>query len=403
MLRLLPCSHSLCEPCLLKLSAASRLQCHRRPWTCCIFCPSCHVNVELPCLSYTGILNTLPVNYSVKVEAEQCSAAEENSNHRLVCKSGFELLEEVNLLSLEDSRQKRTMIVDQKPLQEAMAAQEQPSNFGKETTQTEAHTSSSPSARLTNGPRNTFQRGDSELSEEEMEKSLQGLSFRLDLSTVPPSLQISPSGLTLTHIDNTEPTSTSRRHQKSTELKASGSAELSSCTLWVLADISIAKGLCYWEVDVYNSVSYRIGVCTKDRQHSWWLQREGIHFVALYDGDKEEIKSIPPCMKTLGVCLNHTGGTLSFHNTLEQEHLVTLPTNFGAAVTPAIALCHGKLIIHCGIPVPDYIFTDCQSPYREVQGAGKRWRKDVPFQPVISLIQRFEELATIDSDCAFGS
>nr|XP_008283011.1 PREDICTED: uncharacterized protein LOC103359449 [Stegastes partitus] len=169
------------------------------------------------------------------------------------------------------------------------------------------------------------------------------------------------------------------------------------------------RGQYYWEVDVCNSSIYRIGVISLDGSAGWWLERHDSSFCAVYDGSCEPLCTVPPQIKSLGVFLNIGGGTLSFHNPVTREHLTTLPTRFGpAGVRPALGLGQGRLRLRCGLPPPPHVFLSKDSAYRGPRGAdASRWRREVPFQSVRRVIQRFEELALSDSDSglvsSFGS
>ena len=157
------------------------------------------------------------------------------------------------------------------------------------------------------------------------------------------------------------------------------------------------------------SALYSTGVQSLDSSRSWWLERRGMSFSAVYDGCQEPVCAVPPQIKTLGIFLNMGGGVLSFHNPLTQEHLATLPTRFGpTGVTPALGLGQGRLRLRCGLPPPPHIFLSRHSAYRGPSGAGGgRWRRDVDFQSVRTVIQKFEELAVSDSGSglvsSFGS
>lgn len=141
----------------------------------------------------------------------------------------------------------------------------------------------------------------------------------------------------------------------------------------------------------------------------WWLERRGLSFSTVYDSRREPLHAVPPQIKTLGLFLNMGGGALSFYNPLTQEHLATLPTRFSnAGVRPALGLGQGRLRLRCGLPPPPHIFLSRASAYRGPSGAGEgRWRRDVPFQSVRAVIQKFEELAVSDSGSglvsSFGS
>lgn len=85
--------------------------------------------------------------------------------------------------------------------------------------------------------------------------SILGLCFALDPSSVPPSLQLSNTSLTVTYRGppTPPPDNKDRRSTMTSEPGVPGSC-------WqVCADVVIARGQYYWEVDVCNSSTYRIG------------------------------------------------------------------------------------------------------------------------------------------------
>ncbi|XP_066565151.1 probable E3 ubiquitin-protein ligase MID2 [Amia ocellicauda] len=237
-----------------------------------------------------------------------------------------------------------------------------------------------------------------------MEKSVRGLLFTLDPQTAPPLLRVSPSGLTVTFLEQTHLDCCYRGTEAVSENQRAEPPHLPQ----VCAGVCINRGQFYWEVDVYNSASYRIGLCSVEGIQDWWFERQGSSFSVLYDGSREQLHSVPPQVKTLGVFLNLGGGAVSFHNTVVQEHLATLPTRFGGAVRPALCLGQGRLRIRCGLPPPPHVFSSCRSGYRSPRGSSRRgWHRDVPFHSVRSVIQKFEELSVSDSDSglisSFGS
>lgn len=128
-------------------------------------------------------------------------------------------------------------------------------------------------------------------------------------------------------------------------------------------------------------------------------------FGAVHDGSWEPLCTVPPQIKTVGVFLNIGGGALSFHNSLAQEHLATLPTRFDpAGVIPALSLGQGRLRLRCGLPPPPHVFLSKDSTFRALRGAAEgRWRREIPFQSVRRVIQKFEELVVSDSDSGFLS
>ncbi|XP_033935930.1 probable E3 ubiquitin-protein ligase MID2, partial [Pseudochaenichthys georgianus] len=240
--------------------------------------------------------------------------------------------------------------------------------------------------------------GDVELTEEEMERSVFGLCFALDSSAVPPSLRLSSaSSLTVTHSDPSPDSGVSR--------SVTPDPWVALPLPQVCSDVIITGGQYYWEVDVCNSSVYRIGVSSPDGSVGWWLERHGSSFCVVYDGSREPLCSVPPQIKTLGVFLNMGGGVLSFHNALTREHLTSLPTLFPpVGVTPALGLNQGRLRVRCGIPPPPHVFLGKDSAYRGPCGAGGgRWSREIPFQPVRKVIQKFEELAVSDSDSGLVS
>lgn len=136
-----------------------------------------------------------------------------------------------------------------------------------------------------------------------------------------------------------------------------------------------------------------------DGSVGWWLERQGSSFCAVYDGSREPLHTVPPHIKNLGVFLNIRGGVLSFHNTVTQEHLATLPTRFGAAgLLPAFGLGQGCLRIRCCLPPPSHVFCSKDSTYRGPRiSDDSQWPWEIAFKPVRSVIQRFEQMAVTDS------
>ncbi|XP_063350121.1 uncharacterized protein LOC134641577 [Pelmatolapia mariae] len=246
-----------------------------------------------------------------------------------------------------------------------------------------------------------------DLREEEMEASVFGLHFaldHLDASTAPPSLHLSDSSLTVTYHEENPPLPAPEGKIRRPVMTSDPGV-----LHHIRADVVIARGQYYWEVEVCNSSIYKIGVISVDGSNGWWLERHSLTFWAVYDGNCELLCTIPPQIKTIGIFLNIGGGTLSFHNPLTQEHLTTLPTRFSTAgVVPAMGLGQGRLRLRCGLPPPVYVFLSKSSTYREPHGNSRsEWHQEVPFQSVRKVIQKFEKLALSDSDSglvsSFGS
>lgn len=86
--------------------------------------------------------------------------------------------------------------------------------------------------------------------------SILGLCFSLDPSTVPPSLHLSNSSLTVTYQGESPP-----GPPPDNKVRRSMTSDL-GVTLALpqaCADVVIARGQYYWEVDVCNSSVYRVG------------------------------------------------------------------------------------------------------------------------------------------------
>lgn len=85
-------------------------------------------------------------------------------------------------------------------------------------------------------------------------RSLSGLSFALDPSSVPPSLHLSNSLLTVTYGGERLP-----RAGGAAGNKVTSDPRVVTALPEVCADVVIARGQYYWEVDVCNSSVYGIG------------------------------------------------------------------------------------------------------------------------------------------------
>ncbi|XP_033486369.2 uncharacterized protein LOC117259232 [Epinephelus lanceolatus] len=364
----LPCSHTMCGHCVAAGEGARSDESNVGPAVCSVLCPCCRHPVELPCWTWSSATSCLPRHPTLSpacVDRETGTKEGAAEGHIQHVQGDTHCGDAVDM-----------------------------------TTQSCYHDSSAATSSV--APVD----GAVDLQEEEMAQSVFGLCFALDASTVPPSLHLSNSSLTVTYQGETPPglppDSKARRSLTS-------DPGVTPALPQVCADVVIARGQYYWEVDVCNSSVYRIGVSSLDGSGGWWLERQGLSFCAVYDGSREPLCTVPPQIKTLGVFLNIGGHALSFHNPLTQEHLVTLPTRFNpAGVLPALGLGQGRLRLRCGLPPPPHVFLSKDSAYRRPCGAGGgRWRREIPFQSVRKVIQKFEELAVSDSDSglvsSFGS
>ncbi|KAF3693120.1 E3 ubiquitin-protein ligase Midline-1 [Channa argus] len=355
---ILPCSHSICGRCITagERTISDQSLCRGVDLSACfVLCPRCRRPVELPCWTWSSATSCLPHHPAL---SPACLCEERGA------KEG----------TSED------------PLQHV-----QGNTYCRDTAEEPARSSLHGFSFAS--PPTTPVDGVVDLQEEEMIQSVFGLCFALDPSSLPPSLHLSSSSLTVSY-----------QGERPSPTEASD-PEVPLPFLQVWADVVIARGQYYWEVDVCNSYMYRIGVISLDGCDGWWLERQGLSFCAVYDGSVEPLCTVPPQIKIVGVFLNTGGGALSFHNTLTQEHLATLPTRFSSAgVLPALGLGQGRLKMRCGLPPPPYVFLSKQSTYRRPCGAGRgRWYREIPFQSVRKVIQKFEELAVSDSDSSIVS
>ncbi|XP_019950540.2 uncharacterized protein [Paralichthys olivaceus] len=366
---ILPCSHTMCGQCVAAGERTSSGQSlHHRVGlsVCSVLCPSCRHPVELPCGTWSSATSCLPKHPTLspaRVSRGTGTTEGASEDHRQHVQGHSHC---------RDSAEERA----HRCLHGSNAA-------------------SSPVPPVD---------GDVDLREEEMEQSVFGLCFALDPSSVPPSLFLSNGSLAVTYRGPAAPPPDKVRGPTMT------SDPMVPLVLpQVCADVVIARGQYYWEVDVCNSSVYRIGVIPLDGCGGWWLERQGLYFSAVYDGSWEPLYTVPPQIKSLGIFLNIGGGALSFHNPLTHEHLATLPTRFGTAgVLPALGLGQGRLRLRCGLPPPPHVFLSKDSTYKGPGAASRgRWCREIPFWSVRKVIQKFEELAVSDSDSgvvsSFGS
>ncbi|XP_029700327.1 E3 ubiquitin-protein ligase TRIM17-like [Takifugu rubripes] len=350
VLLILPCSHTMCVRCISAGGAGKPTKSHRSAG-CAVPCPGCLHPVELPCWDWSSAPSCLPKHPTVspaRVSPDVTKGPHHQRNvHRL------------------DTEQMAT-----------------------------------PRRSRGSGPGGSPADGAVDLSEEEMEQSVFGLRFALDPASVPPSLRLSNSSLTVTYHGGDPPSPPPRDDGGGTVPSDPGLTLPEAC-----ADVVIGRGQYYWEVDVCNSSVYRIGVRSADGSGGLWLQRLGPSFSAVYDTTQEPLCTVPPQVKTIGVFLNFGGAALSFHNPLTQEHLATLPTLFHpAGVRPALCLGQGRIKLRCGLPPPLHVFLCKDSTYRGPRRAGAgRWDGDTQFQSVRKVIQKFEGLNVSDPESSFGS
>ncbi|XP_061137201.1 uncharacterized protein LOC133155705 [Syngnathus typhle] len=348
---ILPCSHTMCVHCIKREGEKRSAQSPRydvSPRACSVLCPLCMYDVELPCRMWSTAPFCLPKYPSLKSE---CVSREDTS-------------------------------VPHQPPPSSMHGR------SNAVTAQEVTTQCSSACSFTVSPAE----GDVELQEEAMERSVFGLHFSLDPVTAHPSVHLSNSSLTVTYQKDISPDLLPKNVKR---VMMTSDPRVMAYLPQVYANVVIAHGQYYWEVEVCNSSLYKIGVSSPDGREGWFVERQGLLFFTVYDGRRELLNIVPPQIKTIGLFLNFGGGALSFHNPVTQEHLVTLPTRFNPlGVLPTVGLAQGWLRLRCGLPPPLHVFLSKNSAFRGPCGSGRgRGRRDISFQSVRKVIQKFEEMS----------
>ncbi|KAM8904369.1 chordin-like [Spinachia spinachia] len=215
---LLPCSHPMCAHCIAAAEGAGSGRSSGRPRgrrACLVPCQYCRRPVELPCRTWSSATSCLPKHPDPSLS---CVSRETD-------RTGGQS---------EDQSQHVQAISHCR-------------DAGDTTEPGRLH--GSDAASSSGAPVG----GDVDLREEEMERSVSGLRFALDASNVPPSLVLSNFSLTVTY-----------------QGESQGARRSTTCDPLpqVSANVVIARGQYYWEVDVCNSSVYRIGCSFGGRFYS---------------------------------------------------------------------------------------------------------------------------------------
>ncbi|XP_054651046.1 uncharacterized protein LOC129191595 [Dunckerocampus dactyliophorus] len=346
---ILPCSHAMCMHCISAEKAKRSARSPRHHLSCSVLCPLCRYDVELPCKTWASALSCLPKYPTLKSARGSQETDRQPPEHM--------------------QGEIYSVVADDETAQCSSAC-----SFATPPVESNV-----------------------DLREEDMERSVFGIRFALDPLTAPTSLHLSNSSLIVAYREEIPPGPRPDNNVRRSMMTSDPG--VTHDIPQVCADVIIAQGQYYWEVDVYNSSIYRIGVSSLDSSEGWWLERHGLSFCTDYDGCKEPLFTVPPQIKTLGLFLNFGGGALSFYNPVTQEHLVTLPTCFNASgVLPTLGLGQGLLRMRCGLPPPHYVFLSKNSAYRGPHGASRgQWYRDMTFQSVRKVIQKFEDLSASNS------
>ncbi|XP_066290661.1 E3 ubiquitin-protein ligase Midline-1-like isoform X1 [Branchiostoma lanceolatum] len=139
-----------------------------------------------------------------------------------------------------------------------------------------------------------------------------------------------------------------------------------------LGNISIRCGQHYWECDVRDCASYRVGVAYFDMprakliggsESSWVFHRSGCISSAITGDVKHNVPQCSP--NVLGVFLDYDKGLLSFLDVEREEHIYTFQTKFLQPVYPAVALLSldGSMALHADKVVPEQQFPQIEADY----------------------------------------
>ncbi|XP_015276210.1 PREDICTED: fibronectin type III and SPRY domain-containing protein 2 isoform X2 [Gekko japonicus] len=185
-----------------------------------------------------------------------------------------------------------------------------------------------------------------------------GTYFTLNEETAHPLLSVLEDGFTITCRKADSPKS-----------------DLSFCENSFTRSIAILgksipfHGKHYWEVDVNDSIEYRIGVAFENvsrdsylgTSHSCWCMRHTVTpsrhiYEFLNNGMTPDIRiTVPP--RKVGLLLDYDDGTLSFFNTDLMQHLYTFHSHFQDFVCPCFAVEEpGTLRIRNSLAMPTHIF-----------------------------------------------
>ncbi|XP_077173863.1 fibronectin type III and SPRY domain-containing protein 2 isoform X1 [Paroedura picta] len=166
-----------------------------------------------------------------------------------------------------------------------------------------------------------------------------GTYFTLNEGTAHPSLSVLEDGFTIAHRKTDSPKSDLCFHENSFTRSVA-----------VLGKPISFQGRHYWEVDVDDSIEYRIGVAFENvsrdsylgTSHSCWCMRHTVTpsrhvYEFLNNGMTPDVRlTVPP--RKIGLLLDYDSGTLSFFNTDIMQHLYTFHIHFQDFVCPCFAV-----------------------------------------------------------------
>ncbi|XP_078672031.1 E3 ubiquitin-protein ligase Midline-1-like isoform X20 [Branchiostoma floridae x Branchiostoma belcheri] len=132
----------------------------------------------------------------------------------------------------------------------------------------------------------------------------------------------------------------------------------------VLGDKAISSGRHYWEVDVSESRTYRIGVCSRDAQRDsiigntedgWVLRRNAREYTLRHDVNSPIRLAMQHDLDKIGILIDYNRGELAFYNADIGLRLHTLKAHFLTPICPAFSLWDGVVTVVSGCPWPDFL------------------------------------------------
>ncbi|CAH1232313.1 FSD1L [Branchiostoma lanceolatum] len=130
----------------------------------------------------------------------------------------------------------------------------------------------------------------------------------------------------------------------------------------VLGDVSVSSSVYYWEVNVWTSLTYRIGVayenvprhlCLGDSNASWCLVHSPMECSGRHNGKSFAMNILSP--ERVGVLLDFGGGRLSFCDVERRRILHTFLAHFSQPLYPAFSVWDGELSLVSVSKVPGFL------------------------------------------------
>ncbi|XP_078672032.1 E3 ubiquitin-protein ligase Midline-1-like isoform X21 [Branchiostoma floridae x Branchiostoma belcheri] len=180
----------------------------------------------------------------------------------------------------------------------------------------------------------------------------QGLLFRLDPKTAHRDLKLTNGNLTV-------------EWDPDYDIDVEDSVErFVGYSVAVLGDKAISSGRHYWEVDVSESRTYRIGVCSRDAQRDsiigntedgWVLRRNAREYTLRHDVNSPIRLAMQHDLDKIGILIDYNRGELAFYNADIGLRLHTLKAHFLTPICPAFSLWDGVVTVVSGCPWPDFL------------------------------------------------